>query len=111
MDLDSSSISWILTTRINFLYLILQQLLPIWASHEIVNQTMPACFKANYHATPIINDCTELFINMLSSFRAQSQTYSLYKCHNTAKGLVDIAPSGIVTFISCLYEVIYPTRK
>ena len=37
---------------------------------------MPACFKANYPTTPIIIDCTELFIEMPSSFCAQSQTYS-----------------------------------
>ena len=56
---------------------------------------MPTCFKANYPATPNIIDCTEeLFIEMSPSFRAQSQTYSSYKSHNTAKGLVGIAPSG-----------------
>ena len=65
--------------------------LPVWASREIINQTMPTCFKANYPATPIIIDCTELFIEMPSSFRAQSQMYSLYKSHNTAGGLVSIA--------------------
>ena len=67
---------------------------------------MPACFKANYPGTPIIIDCTELFIEMPSSFRAQSQTYSSYKSHNEAlsrkqysfmgQSLVGIAPSGIV---------------
>ena len=40
---------------------------------------------------------------MPSSFRAQSQTYSQYKSHNTAKGLVGISPSGMITFISHLY--------
>ena len=65
---------------------------------------MPACFKANYLATPIIIDCTELFIEMPSSFRAQSQAYTSYKSHNTAKDLVGVAPSEIVTFISCLYR-------
>ena len=40
---------------------------------------------------------------MPSSFRAQSQTYSQYKSHNTAKGLVGISPSGMVTFGSRLY--------
>ena len=64
-----------LITWITFLYLTMKQL-PIWASHEIVNQTMPAGFKANYHATNIIIDCTELFIEIHSTFRAQSQTYS-----------------------------------
>ena len=40
---------------------------------------------------------------MPSSFRAQSQTYSQYKSHNTAKGLVGISLSGMITFISHLY--------
>ena len=73
------------------------------ASRHIVNDTMPACFKAHYPQTQIIIDCTEIFIQMPSSFRAQSQTYSQYKSHNTAKGLVGISPSGMITFISHLY--------
>ena len=85
-----------------FLYTILKQL-PIWASREILNQTIPACFKANYPATRIIIDCTELFIEIPSSCHAQPQTYSSYKSHSTAKSLVGIAPSGSVTFISGLY--------
>ena len=88
-------------TWINFLYHTLKQL-PIWASREAVTKTMPACFMAYYPRTRVIIDCTEL-IQMPSSFRAQSQTYSTYKSHNTAKGLVGIAPNGFVTFISCLY--------
>ena len=48
---------------------------------------------------------------MPSSFRAQSETYSSHKSHNTAKGLVGVAPSGMVTFISCLYGDIYPIRQ
>ena len=68
-----------------------------------MSDTMPACFKAHYSQTRIIIDCTEIFIEMPSSFRAQSQTYSKYKGHNTAKGLVGISPSGIVTFASHLY--------
>ena len=100
--LDCSTISRILTTWINFLYYTLKQL-PIWASLKVVNETMPECFKAHYPCTRVIIDCTELFIQMPSSFRAQSQTYSTYKSHNTAKGLIGIAPSGFVTFISNLY--------
>ena len=46
---------------------------------------MPACFKANYPATHIIIDCAVLFIEMPSLFCAQSQTYSSYKSHNTAR--------------------------
>ena len=100
--LHPSSVSRILTTWINFLYHTLKQL-PIWASHEAVTKTMPACFMAHYPRTCVIIYCTELFIQMPSSFRAQSQSYSTYKRHNTAKGLVGIAPNGFVTFISRLY--------
>ena len=41
---------------------------------------------------------------MPSSFTAQSQTYLQYKSHNTAKALVGINPSGMITFISHLYS-------
>ena len=50
-------------------------------------------------------------IEMPSSVPPQSQMYLSYKSHNTAKGLVGIAPSGIVvTFTSCLCGVIYLER-
>lgn len=82
------------TTWINFLYHTLKQL-PIWPSSKVVQETMPACFKEHYPNTRVILDCTEIFIQMPSSFRAQSQTYSSYKSHNTAKGLIGIAPKWI----------------
>ena len=64
-----------LTTCITFLYFTMKQL-PIWSSHEIVIQTMPAGFKANYHVTYMIIDGPQLFMEILSTFRAQSQIYS-----------------------------------
>ena len=53
--------------------------------------------------TRVIIDCTEIFIEMASTFRCQSATYSGYKSHNTAKGLIGISPAGAVTFVSDLY--------
>ena len=50
----------------------------------------------------MILDCTEIFVQMPSSFRAQLQTYSSYKSHNTANALIGIAPNGFVS-ISNLY--------
>lgn len=41
---------------------------------------------------------------MPSILRSQSKTYSNYKHHNTAKGLVGISPSGMFTFVSDLYS-------
>ena len=40
---------------------------------------------------------------MPSSGGSQSETYSSYKHHNTAKSLIGIAPSGMITFVSDLY--------
>ncbi|KXJ27604.1 hypothetical protein AC249_AIPGENE7624 [Exaiptasia diaphana] len=77
---------------------------PIWPTRSIVNETMPQSFKDSYPQTRVIIDCTELFIEMPSSLRSQSKTYSNYKHHNTAKGLVGIAPSGMITFVSDLYS-------
>ena len=64
---------------------------------------MPECFPEKYPLTRVIIDCTEIFIEKPSCFRAQSGTYSSYKNHNTAKGLIGIAPHGAVTFVSELY--------
>ena len=91
-----------LITWINFLYHTLKQL-QIWPSSKVVQETMPTCFKEHYPNTRVILDCTEIFIQMPSSFRAQSHTYSSYKSHNTAKGLIGIAPNGFVSFISDMY--------
>ena len=65
---------------------------------------MPESFKKSYPTTRVIIDCTEIFIETPSSFRTQSVTYSNYKHHNTAKGLVGISPSGSISFVSDLYS-------
>ena len=77
--------------------------LPIWASREHVQQTMPQAFKDAYPKTRVIIDCTEIHIEMPTSFCSQSATYSSYKNHNTAKGLIGISPAGYPSFISELY--------
>ena len=97
-------------TWVDLLFSRLNQL-PIWATRETVNQTMPESFKYDYPYTRIILDCTEIFIEKPSCFRVQAETYSTYKSHNTAKGLVGIAPNGAVTFISDLYGGHVSDRK
>ena len=66
--------------------------------------TMPAIFKTTYPSTRCIIDCTEIFCQRPSSLSSQSAMYSNYKHHVTYKGLLGIAPSGAITFISELYE-------
>ena len=51
----------------------------------------------------VIIDCIELYRKMSSSVRSQSVAFSNYKHHNTAKGLIGIAPSWAVAFVSDLY--------
>ena len=77
--------------------------LPIWASGQKVDETMPKFFKETYPTTRVIIDATEIFIEIPSSLWTQSESYSHFKHHNTAKGLIGIAPSGSVTFVSDLY--------
>lgn len=76
--------------------------LSIWPSKAIIQEHLPACFRLEYPSTRVILDCTELFIETPSHFRVQSETYSSYKSHNTAKGLLGITPNGFVSFVSDL---------
>jgi hypothetical protein len=66
---------------------------------------MPQTFKDAYPNTRVIIDCTEIYIEMPTSYRSHSATYSSYKNHNTAKGLIGISPAGYPTFISELYAI------
>ena len=64
---------------------------------------MPQAFKDAYPKTRVIIDCTEIYIEMPTSFHSQLATYSSYKNHNTAKRLIGISPAGYPSFISGLY--------
>ncbi|XP_068707919.1 uncharacterized protein [Montipora foliosa] len=95
-------VSRIFVTWLDLIYSRLVQL-PAWASKNTIQTTMPECFREKYPLTRVIIDCTEIFIEKPSCFRAQSGTYSSYESHNTAKGLIGIGPHGAVTFVSELY--------
>ena len=69
--------SKIFTTWINFLFHELPLLFP-YPSKDLVQRLLPDEFK-NYPSTRIIIDCTELFIEVPSSLKSQSQTWSDYK--------------------------------
>ena len=101
-NLSESHVSRIWKTWIAFLH---QRLcaLPIWPSRQLVDDTMPACFKSSFPKTRVIIDCTEFLIERPSSCRSQSITFSNYKNHNTAKGLLGISPNGYPAFVSNLY--------
>ena len=64
---------------------------------------MANTFKELYPSRNCIVDCTEIFIEIPTSYRSQSATFSNYKHHNTTKGLIGIPPSESVLFVSELY--------
>ena len=76
----------------------------IWPNREVIRATMPDSFKEKYSCTRVIIDCTEIRCQMPSSLLLNSKLFSSYKNHVTLKGLVGIAPSGAITFISQLYS-------
>ena len=99
---SSSHFSRIWITWLDFLHCKFRAY-PIWPSKSAIQKTMPTCFRESYPTTRVIIDCTEIYIERPSSLRSQSATYSNYKHNNTVKGLLGIAPSGAVSFVSDLY--------
>ena len=74
-NVSVSEVSRIFATWVDLLYSRLIQL-PVWASKWTIKETMPEVFQQKYPLTRVILDCTELFIEKPSCFRAQSETYS-----------------------------------
>lgn len=94
-----STVSSIIITWANYLYLLLSSA-PIWMSKEQVKSTMPPKFRQDSPEVRVIIDCTEVRCQSVSSLAIQSD----YPNTTTYKGLVGIAPSGAVTFVSSLYS-------
>lgn len=101
--ISQSTISRIFISWINFMYLRFGTI-NIWPTRDEIDKTMPEDFKAKYPETRVILDCTELKCQMPSSLLLNSRLFSSYKNHTTVKGLVGIAPSGAITFLSLLYS-------
>ena len=74
----------------------------IWPSQRLVRDTIPEIFKEKYPHTRVIIDCTEVRCEMPGSLLLNGELFSSYKNHTTLKGLIGIAPSGAITFISQL---------
>ena len=98
---SASTVSRIVTTWANFLYVVLGSI-PLWPTRELIDRNMPEIF-AQFPKTRVILDCTELFVQAPSSLNLNSELYSHYKGHDTYKCLIGISPGGLVTFISSLY--------
>ena len=101
-QIPQSTVSRILITWINFMYLKLGQL-NIWPSRKLVDETMPKDFKAKYPSITVIIECTEIRSRISSSLLLTSELFSSYKHHTSLKGLEEISPKGSFSFIGQLY--------
>ena len=63
---------------------------------------LPTCFS-NFSNCRIILDCTEIQREVPSNMESQSATFSHYKQRHTFKGLIGVAPNGVITYASGLY--------
>ena len=100
--ISSSTVSRICRTWLTFLYLKFKEI-PLWPPKEVVQGSMPSCFREAYPTTRVIIDATEIFIEKPSLPELQQMTFSSYKNTNTFKGLIGISPAGVITFVSKLF--------
>ena len=63
-----STVSRIVISWVNFMYLKFVQI-NIWLSRTVIDNTMPEAFKAEYSATRVSTDCTEVRCQMPSSLQ------------------------------------------
>ena len=69
-----------------------------WPSRQVLLDSTPMCFRKHFgRKVIIIIDCFELFIDRPKNLLARTQTYSVYKHHNTVKFLIGISPQGVVS--------------
>nr|XP_023664668.1 uncharacterized protein LOC111842372 [Paramormyrops kingsleyae] len=101
-QLSVPTVSRVTITWANYLFLILGTL-PLWVSKEKVKSIMPEKFKRYCPNLCVILDCTEIAVAAASSLTLQSETFSHYKNRTTFKGLIGVAPNGLVTLFSPLY--------
>ncbi|KAK2820266.1 hypothetical protein Q5P01_023225 [Channa striata] len=101
-NVSIAAVSRVTITWANYLFIILSYL-PIWISREKVKSSLPLKFRKHCPTVRVILDCTEIAIDTSSSLTLQSETFSNYKNRTTLKGLIGVAPCGLITFISPLY--------
>ena len=99
---SQSTVSRIVTTWINFMYLQLKKI-PLWPPKQLVQANMPKSFIQKYPNTRVIIDATEVYVDQPGLPDIQQMTFSNYKNSNTYKALIGISPDGVVTFVSSLY--------
>ena len=100
-NLSQPTVSRIITTWVNFMYLELKKI-PMWPSKEVIQSNLPMTFKKQYPRTRVIIDATEVYSDQPRLPDIQQMTSS-YKNSNTFNALVGVSPDGVITFVSSLY--------
>lgn len=99
-SISASTVSRIFSEVIDVMYVRMRPLV-FWPEREDLHSTMPMQFRKHFGTkVTVIIDCFEIFKERPSNLKARAETWSSYKHHNTVKFLIDIAPQGVVTFIS-----------
>jgi hypothetical protein len=103
-SVSQATVSNIFLTYIHAIHEILfEQLMSDIPSRSKNKMCLPNCFSS-FTECRLVLDCTEIFtVVSRKSMAVQKQTYSAYKHHHTFKGLVGVAPNGVVTYVSDLY--------
>ena len=97
---SNSTTSRVFRQVIDIIHARLVPVLLFWPEREVLQKTMPMCFRNSFRKCTSIIDCFEIFIQRPTDLQARAQTYSHYKSHNTIKYLISIAPQGVISFIS-----------
>ncbi|XP_027851855.2 uncharacterized protein LOC114130952 [Aphis gossypii] len=101
--ISESTVGNIIITFISVLHEILFVSLMSKVPSQNKNQNcLPNCFN-DFKNCRITLDCTEMSCDIPNSLVDQKLTYSSYKHRNTLKGLVGVAPNGVITYASKLY--------
>ncbi|CAJ1078014.1 uncharacterized protein LOC116729894 [Xyrichtys novacula] len=102
-DVSLFTVNHIILTWTNYLYLILGSL-PMWMTRGQVQATMPEEVKLHCPQVRVIIDYTEIHCEPAPSHCLQPETPQKYKKHITYKSMIGIAPCGLITFVSKLYN-------
>lgn len=98
---SKSTVSRYVVKWIDLMHVKLKPLIELaWPSDEVLQKTMPMCFRSLYPNCKVIIDCFEIFCDRPKNLTKQASVYSNYKHHPTVKTLIGITPHGCTSFIS-----------
>lgn len=101
-DISEKLVSKVFICWLNFLFYQLSEI-DFWPSRQVVSETMPMHFRAQFPTTRVIIDATEVAIQKPGHVGNQSASFSSYKNTNTLKVLVGCTPRGLISFVSDAY--------